>query len=423
MKPDLSTATDVDLRGHVRPGDTVLWAQATGEPVALTSRLFDQRYDIGRFRCFLGLSLPDAPRPEPNDGVDMSGYCALGTNRTFSAAGALDVLVSHYSQLPELFRSRRFPIDVVLLLLPPADDDGTHSLGLVDEYVSAAIHGARTVIAEVNPNVPRTSSGRRVAAVDLELVVNSDRPLLEFAAGEPTDVELRIARHVADLVPDGATLQFGLGSLPIAILEALDDHTDLGVHSGMIGDAVTDLMEAGTITNVRKPVDPGVTVCGLVMGTQRLFDFVDSNPVIEVRDTAYTHDIELLGQLPAFTAINSAVQVDLSGAVNAEAIGGQYVGAMGGAADFLRGAHRSPGGLPIIALPSTANRHSRIVARLDGPVSTSRADAGLIVTEHGVADLRGCTIMQRVERMLTIVDPDHRQGLETEAETLLSTGG
>lgn len=413
---------DLDLAAFVRPGDTVLWAQATGEPVALTTPLFDQRARIGGFRCFLGLSLPGAPRPEPDEHVRYAGYAALGTTRAYADAGALDVLVSPYSHLPGLFRSRRFPIDVVLLLLPPADEDGTHSMGLADEYVSAAVDAARTVLAEVNPHVPRTTSSRRVHADELDLVVHSGRPLLESARTPPREVELAIATRVAQMVPDGATLQLGLGSLPIALLESLADHRDLGIHSGMIGDAVADLMETGTITNRHKPVDRGVTVTGLVMGTRRLFDHVDGNPRVAVRGTTYTHDLKVLASLPAFTALNSAVQVDLTGAINAESIGTRYVGAVGGAGDFLRGAHHSSGGLPMVVLPSMAKDRSRIVARLDGPVSTARADAGLVVTEHGVADLRGATISQRVERMLEVADPSHRTALSDEAERLLHRG-
>lgn len=413
---------DLDLGRHVREGDTVLWAQATGEPVALTQRLQQQRHDIGLIRCFIGLSMPNAPRAEPHDGVAFSSYCGNGTNRALASAGALDVLPSHYSHLPELFRTGRVPIDVVLLLLPPADVDGTHSLGLADEYVSAALDRARVVIAEVNPNVPRTSSGRRVRTDELTAVVHTDRPLLEAERPAPSAIERAIAHHVAELVPDGATLQFGLGSLPTAILEELAGHRDLGVHSGMIGDPVADLMEAGVITNARKTRDQGVTVAGLLMGTSRLFQFADRNVEIHVRDTAYTHDPEILAGLPTFVALNSAVEVDLTGQVNAEVVQGTYLGAVGGAVDFLRGAHRSPGGLPVIVLPSTARAQSRIVSQLNGPVSTSRSDVGLIVTEHGAADLRGCTIAGRIERMLEIASPEHRRRLASEADDLLATG-
>lgn len=413
---------DLDLRRHVREGDTVLWAQATGEPVALTHQLQQQRHGIGPIRCFIGLSMPDAPRVEPHDGVTFSSYCGNGTNRDLASAQALDVLPSHYSHLPELFRNGRVPIDVVLLLLPPADADNTHSLGLADEYVSAALDRARVVIAEVNPNVPRTSSGRRIRADELTAVVHTERRLLEAARPNPSEVDRTIARHVAGLVPDGGTLQFGLGSLPTAILEELAGHRHLGVHSGMIGDAVADLVESGAITNEHKKRDQGVTVAGLLMGTTRLFRFADRNAHVQVRDTEYTHNPDVLASLPSFVALNSAVEVDLTGQVNAEVVRGTYLGAVGGAVDFLRGAHRSPGGLPIIVLPSTARTHSRIVSRLNGPVSTARSDVGLIVTEHGVADLRGCTLVERVERMLEIASPRHRQHLATEAENLLSTG-
>ena len=427
----------LDLARHVRTGDTVIWGQACAEPRSLTEVLMAQRAAIGRFRCFVGMPATDTVRPEHTDHVSFLSYTGLGGNRALWSAGALDILPCHYSVLPELFFSRQLRIDVALLQLSPPDPHGRYSMGLAEEYVCAALDSARVVIAEVSPSVPWTYGSRALTDADLDVVVHTDRPPPELKRGAAGAVERRIAEHVAGLVPDGATLQLGLGALPEAILAGLTGHRDLGVHSGMVNDAVADLMESGAVSNARKTTDAGQTVAGVLMGTERLFRYADRNPAIQLRDTRYTHDPRVLAAQHRFTAINSAIEVDLSGQVNAEVARGAYVGAVGGAMDFLRGAARSPGGLPIVALPSTTGRPagpsesagpagpsgsggagavggvgaSRIVARLSGPVSTPRADAGLIVTEYGVADLRGQPLRARHERMLAIAHPDHRAAL------------
>lgn len=286
---------------------------------------------------------------------------------------------------------------------------------MADDYLSAAIDRARVVIAEVNDQVPWTHGTRTLTAADLDVIVFTSRPPAEIVKSVPGDAEERVAGHVAGLIEDGATLQLGLGALPEAIVARLADRRDLGVHSGQIGDAVADLMEAGVITGARKTVGRGRTVTGTLMGTSRLFRYADGNPAIELRDTRHTHDPEVLAAQERLVAINSAIEVDLSGQINAEVARGSYVGAVGGAIDFLRGAARSRGGLPIVALTSTAKSASRIVANLRGPVSTSRADAGIIVTEYGVADLRGLSLEERRARMLAIAHPDHRTALEKES--------
>ncbi|MEV5558385.1 acetyl-CoA hydrolase/transferase C-terminal domain-containing protein [Nonomuraea wenchangensis] len=409
----------LDLAAHIRPGDTVLWGQACAEPLTLTERLMEQRAAIGGLRCFVGAPASGTVRPEHADHVSFLSYCGSGGNRALHRAGVLDILPGHYSTLPYLIESGALPVDVVLVQLSPADGAGRHSLGLAEEYLSAAIDRARVVIAEVNDQVPWTHGTRTLTAAELDLVVHTSRPPAEIAAKQAGPAEQRVADHVAALIEDGATLQLGLGALPEAIVARLAGHRHLGVHSGLIGDAVADLMEAGVITNARKSLDRGRTVTGALMGTARLFGYADGNPAIELRDTRYTHDPEVLAAQDRFVAINSAIEVDLTGQINAEVARGAYVGAVGGAVDFLRGAARSRGGLPIVALTSTVNAAgggtaSRIVANLSGPVSTPRCDAGLIVTEHGVADLRGLPLGERVAAMLAISHPDHRPALEKE---------
>jgi acyl-CoA hydrolase len=417
MASSASSSTSFEPDRWVREGDTVAWGQAAAEPRGLTAPLLAARHTIGPFRCFFAMNLGDTVRPEHADVVTFLSYTAAGSNRRLSDAGALEILPIHYSDYPRFMANGRLPVDVVLLQVPPPDAEGRYSLGFADEYLSAAIENARVVIGEVNEHAPRTNS-RMLTADDFDLLVPGDAPPPTVEPREPSAVEREIGRRIAELVEDGSTLQTGIGSLPDAILAALGDRRDLGLHSGSIGDRALDLIEAGAITNARKSVDPGVSVAAVLIGSERLYRFADDNPELALRDTRYTHDAERLAAQRRLVAINTAFEVDLTGQINAEVAGGRYLGAVGGSMDFLRGAARSDGGLPIIALPSTARDSSRIVAKLSGPVSTPRADAGLIVTEHGVADLRGLTIRERPARMLDLVAPEHREALEAAAQDL-----
>ena len=402
----------LDLGTIVHPGDSVMWGQANAEPVPLTQALMAQRHAIGNFGVFLGITYSDTLKAEYADCIRFSGYAGTGGNRALAKAGKLDILPCHYSHLRDLIASRRLKVDVLLLQVAPANERGEYSFSIAHEYLIPALEAARVVIAEVNDNAPWTYGERAVLEADLDYIVHTSRAPLELVHPQAGAAEQAIARQIAALIEDGATLQFGLGALPEAILAALADRRDLGVHSGAIGDQVAALMQAGVINNARKSIDHGVTVAGIMFGSKRLHDFAHRNPQIQFRSSSYTHGPGVLAQIERFTALNSAVEVDLSGQINAEVAAGAYVGAVGGAVDFLRAAHYSKGGLPIVALPSTAGRHSRIVATLNGPVSTPRSDAGIIVTEYGVADLRGAGLAERARRMLAIAHPDHRERLE-----------
>lgn len=402
----------LDFSAIVRPGDTVMWGQADAEPLPLTRTLMAQRHAIGDFNAFLGITYSDALKAEHADCIRFSGYAGTGGNRALVQAGKLDILPCHYSHLHQLIASGRLKVDVLLLQLAPANEHGEYSLSIAHEYLIPALEAARVVIAEVNEQAPWTYGERPVLEADIDVIVRSDRAPLEVVHPQPGAAEQAIAGHVARLIEDGATLQFGLGALPEAILGQLADRRDLGVHSGAIGDQVAALMQAGVINNARKSIDRGVSIAGIMFGSKRLHDFAHRNAQIQFRSSAYTHGPGVLAQIERFTAINSAVEVDLSGQINAEVAAGAYVGAVGGAVDFLRAAHYSKGGLPIVALPSTAGKHSRIVANLSGPVSTPRSDAGIIVTEYGVADLRGATLGERARRLLAIAHPEHREQLD-----------
>jgi len=405
-------AAQLDFAQYVRPGDTLAWGQCGAEPCTLTALLMAQRKAIGgRFRVFVGASWSDTLDPAHADCVDFMAYGASGTNRRLEREGVLDILPCHYSQFRSALTSGPNRIDVLLLQVAPADEAGRYSLSIAHEYLVPLIDSARVVIAEVNAAAPWTYGERMLRTEDFDVLVHTDRAPLEAPATQAGDTERRIAQHAASLIEDGSTIQFGLGALPEAIVAQLRDRRDLGVHSGTIGDAVVDLIEAGAVTNARKSRDRGVSVAGTMMGTRKVYAHAHRNAQIQFRATAYTHDIDVLGSLDRFVAINSALEVDLTGQVNAEAAGGRYVGAVGGAIDFMRGAARSHGGVAIVALAASTRHGSRIVARLSGPVSTPRSDAAVIVTEHGVADLRGLTLAQRTERMLAVAPPEWREQL------------
>ena len=425
MNPDNATLVE-RLQQLIRPGDTLWWGQAQAEPLTLTRAVVAHRHALargGRLGVFVGMAGSDTLQPAQADVFDFFGYAAGGAHRALAAAGVLDIVPSHYSHLPGLIESGRLPADVLLLQVSPADAQGRHSWGMAQEYLPAVLRRARVVIAEVNPAVPWTHSGPCLRASDFALLVDAEHPPLEPGRGAGGAAEQAIAHHIAGLIEDGATLQLGVGNLPEAVLAAMHGHRDLGLHSGAVGDGIAALAEAGVLTNAKKSIDPGVGVAGILMGGERLRRWAHRNPQIELRATNYTHHPEVLAASHKLAAINAAIEVDLTGQINAEVAAGGYVGAVGGAMDFLRGAARSRGGLPIVALPATAKGASRIVAQLSGPVSTPRADAGLIVTEHGVADLRGQTLSRRVRRLIAIAAPEHREELERQAHALLRRCG
>lgn len=405
-------ADELDFRDYVRPGDNLTWGQATAEPAALTETLLRQRENLGGITCFIGISVADTIRPEHADHIRFVSYCGTGSNRALARAGVLDIYPGHYSTLPDLLTRGALATDVVLVQCGPADDQGRYSLGIAEDYYAAAIDSARVVIAEVNDQVPFTYGRRYLTASDVDVLVHTSRPPAQQQATPSADQIRQIAAHAAELIDDGSTLQFGIGAVPEAVLAALSDKHDLGIHSGILNDSAADLIEQGVVTNARKSVDRGVSIAGLLLGTRRLFDFAHRNPGVALRPTSYTHDANLLAAQHKLVAINSAIEIDLTGQVNAEVAGGTYVGAVGGGAEFLRAAARSRGGVPIVALPATAGERSRIVTELSGPVSTSRADAGVFVTEYGVADLRGRTLAERQALMVAIAHPDHRKTLE-----------
>jgi acetyl-CoA hydrolase len=420
--PEELPPDDIHLNKFIRPGDTVIWTQGSGEPLTLLEKLIEQRHQIGKFRAFLGASYSRLIQPDHGDAISFIGLGGVGSNSAITKARMMDIIPCHLSELPRYFDTRAIPIDAALVQLSPKNASGNYTLATVGGYIQSAIDNARVVIGEINDQAPRTASRVPFDSNKLDAVVHVSRPLVINVTRGFTDTDRTIAKHIAALVPDGAVLQLGIGALPNALGEALAGHRDLGLHSGTLGDCVVGLIKSGVVTNARKPIDAGKTVTGTLIGSQGLYDFVHDNPDVLVEPVTYTHDPKILGQFECFVAINSAIEVDLTGQVNAEVIGSNYVGTIGGQTDFVRGALASPRGRSIMALNSIAgNGHSRIVSKLNGSVvTTSRADADTIVTEHGVAELRGKSIRERVRRMIAIAHPDAREGLLRDASTLIA---
>jgi acetyl-CoA hydrolase len=377
-----------DLSRWVRPGDGIVAGQACAEPQTLMEALVAQRAAFSGAGVFLGVNYAGIVKPEHADHLRLSSYCGAGHNRALADAGVLDIHPHPYSRLGSLLRSKTIPSDVVLIQVSPPNARGEYSMGLAVDYLPPAIEAARAVIAEVNDRVPWTHTEKLFRIEDFALLVESSREPAMPPPARAGETESAIARHAATFIPDGATLEFGLGVLPDAVCAALLGRKALKIHSGTIGDGVVDLMRSGAIDQA---------VCGQFIGTRKLFDFGRENPAIRMRSIEYTHDPRVLASLECFVAINSAVEIDLTGQVNAEMAKGSYLGAVGGALDFMRAANQSPGGVSLLLLPA-----ARVVKSLSGPVSTPRSEAGVIVTERGAADLRGCTLNERMRRLTAI---------------------
>jgi 4-hydroxybutyrate CoA-transferase len=334
------------------------------------------------------------------------------------AEGRADFLPIFLSQIPGLFSTGRIPLDVALLQLSPPDRHGFCSLGTSVDAARAAADHARIVIAEINDQMPRTLGATMVHLGRVAAFVRTNRPLHEHALPAETPIDARIGEIIAGLVEDGATLQVGIGSIPDAVLRRLGDKHDLGVHTEMFSDGLVGLHECGAITNAAKVVHPGRTVTSFVAGTRRLFDFVDDNPQVEFHPCDRTNDVALVRKNPRVTAINSALEIDLTGQICADSIGHAIFSGIGGQMDFMHAAARSDGGKPIIALPSTAcaGRVSRIVSALKpgAGVVTTRGHAHWVVTEYGAVNLHGCTLRERGEALISIAHPDGRAELRRE---------
>lgn len=419
-----TSAAGLDLGKFLRPGDRIVWGQACGEPTTLVEALIAQAADIGGLSAFAATSFSGLLDVAAADKIELSSMGAIGALRSLTAANKLRVIPCHVSQVGPLIEQGLIGCDVAFVQVSPPDAEGNHSFGLINDFIHVAVKKARVVIAEVNECVPFTHGDVVLPASRIDCAVRVSRTPVEVMPAQIDETDQAIAHIVAGYIDDGAVLQVGIGAVPDAILRLLHDRRDLGVHSGMLGDAFVDLVQAGVINNARKPFDSGVSVTTALIGTRRLYEFAHRNPQIAVRSSPYTHDATVLSRLPKFVTINSAVEVDLTGQVNAEQSGAQYVGGTGGQGDFVRAGSRSPGGHAIVALPATAKggKVGRITVNLSGPVTTARSDVDVIVTEFGAAELKGQTLAERTRRMIAIAHPDFRETLEGAAHTIRERG-
>jgi len=408
--------TAAEAVSRVRSGDHIFIGSGCGEPQTLV-RALAENTDVAEGEILHILTLGVAPYADPRfPGRFRHNALFIGANvRDAVHAGHADYTPVFLSEIPGLFRSGRIQVDVALIQVSPPDRAGYSSLGISVDVVKSAIEAADVVLAEVNPAMPRTHGDSFVHVRDIDAFVECTTPLLELPKVEPDTVSREIARNVATLIPDGATLQMGIGDIPQALTPLLADKHDLGVHTEMFSDGIVDLVEGGVVTGRRKNIHKGKVVTSFCMGSRRLYDFVDDNPLFEFIGVDWVNDPFVIARHDDMVAINSALQVDLTGQVCADSIGHKFFSGIGGQADFIRGASRSRGGKPIIAMRSTAQHDSlsRIVPVLSegAGIVTSRGDVHYVVTEYGIANLYGRTVRERALALTSIAHPSFRHEL------------
>lgn len=415
-----------DAVSVIESGDRVFVHTAAAAPQALVHAMTDRADELAAVEvCHLHTE-GDAPyASERHAATFRTNAMFVGANvREAVNNGPADYIPVFLSEVPALFRRNILPLDVALLQVSPPDKHGYCSLGVSVDCSPAALESAERVVVQINPNMPRTHGDGLIHTDAIDYGVEVETPLPVAPRPTLSDVEKAIGRHCAGLVDNGATLQMGIGAIPDAVLAALDTHERLGVHTEMFSDGVIDLVEKGVVTGENKAIHPGKIVSSFAMGTRRLYDFMDDNPLVAMLDVAYVNDTATIRRNPKVTAINSAVEVDLTGQVCADSIGAYQYSGVGGQMDFIRGASLSEGGKPIIALPSTTRTGiSRIVPHLKtgAGVVTTRAHVHYIVTEYGVANLYGKNLRQRAAALLAIAHPDHREDLEEAAYERFNT--
>ncbi len=403
------------LAQHLRPGDHVVVGQTTGEPTGLVDELFALAAGLGQLNVFCGYSLNPAWGAPIDAALRVTTYCGMGSIRHIVGRGAARVIPAQLSQLASYFESGLLKADVVLLQVSPADAEGYHSLGCAVDYVWSAAQAARVVLVEVNPNLPRSRSAFRLHGSRVVVARESDLPLPELPNQEPDERQLSNGRNVARLVPDGAIIQLGIGSMAAAVARALSQHRGLRVRSGMGGNWLPALVASGAIDST----DREACMASLAVGTRSLYDFCGPDSLLSFAAPAQLVAPGGPAAAAPFMAINSALEVDLCGQANAEFVGTRYVGTVSGQPDYFRAARRSPGGLAIVALPASvgAASKSRVVARIAGAyVTSAQSDIDVVVTEYGVADIRATTLAERRRLITALAEPRFRAALNEREE-------
>ncbi len=401
----------------VKSGDRVFVQSAAAAPRILTEALANRGSELRNVEVVHLHTEGPAPyaAEELKESFRVTSLFIGANVREAINSGRADYVPIFLSEVPLLFRRGKMPINVALVQVSPPDNHGFCSLGISVDATKAAIEVAEHVIAQINPKMPRSHGDGLIHISKFDSFVDHEEDLPERPVKPLSEIELQIGEHVASLVEDGATIQMGIGAVPDASLEKLIHHKHLGVHTEMFSDGLMKLVESGVIDGSKKTKHHGVIVSGFLMGTRKLYDFVDDNPLIRMLDIQYVNDVQVIRQNYKMTAINSAIEVDLTGQVCSDSIGSRYYSGVGGQMDFIRGAQLSEGGKPIIALPSTTKRgESRIAKYLKqgAGVVTTRAHVHYVVTEYGIADIWGKTMRQRAQALINIAHPDHREELE-----------
>jgi 4-hydroxybutyrate CoA-transferase len=403
---------------QIRSGQRVYIHNGCAEPTELVKALTRRGPHVRDVEVMhmATMGIADYSLPEFEGHFRTNALFIGGNVRRAIQEGRGDYTPVFLSEIEGLFTSGAVPVDVALLQCTPPDSYGYMSLGPSIDVTIAALQCARRVVVEINDQMPRTLGNSFVHVSQVDAFIETSHPLAEYPQHTVTEQHRSIARYVANLIPDGATIQTGIGGIPEATLALLGDHKDLGIHSEMVPDGAIDLIQAGVVNGSRKTQHPGKVIAGFVLGSKRLFTFIDNNPMFEFHPTAYCNDPFIIARNDRMVAINSAIEVDLTGQVCSDSMGQTIYSGIGGQVDFLRGAARSKGGVPVIALPSTAKNGtvSRIAMQLQpgAGVVTSRGDVHYVVTEHGVAYLHGKTLRQRAEALLQVADPRFREELE-----------
>ena len=405
---------------NIYSGDRVVIAHACGEPSHIIEAMVANasNYKDVEIVHMVPMGKAEYCKPEYASNFRHNAFFTGGATRSAIADGRGDFTPCFFSEIPSLF-STTMPVDVALIMVTPPDENGMCSLGVSVDYGMAAVKHAKRVIAQVNSKMPWTGQYSLISVEDIDCIVEHDAPIIELTPAKIGPVEKGIGENCASLIEDGATLQLGIGAIPDAVLLFLKNKKDLGIHTEMFSDSVVELVKAGVITNKKKTLHTGKFVATFVMGTQQLYDFVNHNPDVEVRPVEYVNNPFVIAQNDNMVSINSCVQVDLMGQVVSESVGLKQISGVGGQVDFVRGASASKGGISIIAMPSTVNGNiSKIVPFLDSgaAVTTSRNDVDYIVTEYGIAHLKGETLRQRAINLISIAHPDFRRELTNEFE-------
>ncbi|MTI89732.1 MAG: acetyl-CoA hydrolase/transferase family protein [Balneolaceae bacterium] len=401
----------------IKSGDRVFVHGISATPVQLIQAMTNRHQELKNVEVVHLHTEGPAPyaNPEYSDSFFVNALFVGANVRKAINNGRGDYIPVFLSEVPYLFRNNIMPLNVALVHVSPPDKHGYCSLGVSVDVAVAAVQEAKYVIAQVNPNMPRTHGDGLIHINQINALVEVDDDLPEQIVPEPNEAELRIGQYCSELIDNGATLQMGIGAIPNAVLKSLKNHKNLGVHTEMFSDGVIELVEQGIINGKKKKIHPGKIVSGFVMGSRKTYDFIDDNPVVAMLDIAYINDTAVIRRNPKVTAINSAVEVDLTGQVCADSIGTYHFSGVGGQMDFIRGASLSPGGKPIIALPSTTRKGiSRIVPFLKqgAGVVTTRAHVHYVVTEYGIANLYGKNLGQRAKALVDIAHPNHREELD-----------